>query len=218
MLRALADRPQRRSSHDKGPCSLLFGLRSYRDDGERCRRRRPRSRRISRYQRGYLNWFRRRSREGIELFKLDQPAPVAKIEELANYDAIIVGTGTRFGRMSSQMANFLDQAGGLWMKGALHGKVGGAFASTATQHGGQETTLFSIITNLLHFGMIVVGVHYGLPGQMKLDEVTGCSPYGATTIAGGDGSRQPSANELAGARYQGRVIAETANKLHGAAR
>src|SRR5712671_6364000 len=135
-------------------------------------------------------------------YKLDQPAPVAKIEELANYDAIIVGTGTRFGRMSSQMANFLDQ-------------VGGAFSSTATQHGGQETTLFSIIANLLHFGMAVVGLNYGFAGQMKLDEVTGGSPYGATTIAGGDGSRQPTENELAGARYQGRVIAETAKKLHG---
>src|SRR5882762_4391836 len=137
-------------------------------------------------------------------YKVDQAAPVAKIEDLANYDAIIVGTGTRFGRMASQMANFLDQAGGLWMKGALHG-----------QHGGQETTLFSIITNLLHFGMTVVGLNYGFAGQMKLDEVTGGSPYGATTITGGDGSRQPSANELAGARYQGRVIAETAKKLHG---
>jgi NAD(P)H dehydrogenase (quinone) len=148
-------------------------------------------------------------------YKVDQAAPVATIDELANYDAIIVGTGTRFGRMSSQMANFLDQGGGLWMKGALHGKVGGAFSSTATQHGGQETTLFSIITNLLHFGMTVVGLNYGFAGQMKLDEVTGGSPYGATTITGGDGSRQPSANELAGARYQGRMIAETAKKLHG---
>ncbi len=138
-------------------------------------------------------------------YKVDQAAPVAKIEDLANYDAIIVGTGTRFGRM----------AGGLWMKGALHGKVGGAFTSTATQHGGQETTLFSVITNLLHFGMTIVGLNYGFAGQMKLDEVTGGSPYGATTIAGGDGSRQPSENELAGARYQGRVIAETAKKLHG---
>jgi NAD(P)H dehydrogenase (quinone) len=109
--------------------------------------------------------------------KLDQAAPIAKIDELADYDAIIVGTGTRFGRMSSQMANFLDQAGGLWMKGALHGKVGGAFSSTATQHGGQETTLFSIITNLLHFGMVVVGLNYGFAGQMKLDEITGGSPY-----------------------------------------
>jgi NAD(P)H dehydrogenase (quinone) len=133
-------------------------------------------------------------------YKLDQAAPVAKIDDLANYDAIIVGTGTRFGRISSQMANFLDQAGGLWMKGALHGKVGGAFTSTATQHGGQETTLFSIIANLLHFGMV---------------EVTGGAPYGVTTITGGDGSRQPSENELAGARYQGRTIAEAARKLHG---
>src|SRR6266850_1733342 len=146
-------------------------------------------------------------------YKLDQAAPVAKIEDLANYDAIIVGTGTRFGRMSSQMANFLDHAGGLWMKGALHGKVGGAFTSTATQHGGQETTLFSIITNLLHFGMTVVGLPYSFQGQMTLDEITGGSPYGATTIAGAQGQRQPSANELDGARFQGKLIAETAKKL-----
>ena len=148
-------------------------------------------------------------------FKLDQAAPVAKIEDLANYDAIIIGSPTRFGRMASQMAAFLDQAGGLWAKGALHGKVGGAFTSTATQHGGQETTLFSIITNLLHFGMVIVGLDYGHAGQMTLDEITGGSPYGATTIAGGDGSRKPTENELQGARYQGRKIAETANKLHG---
>ncbi|MEI2796635.1 NAD(P)H:quinone oxidoreductase [Pseudoxanthomonas sp. F11] len=148
-------------------------------------------------------------------YKLDQPAPVATIAELADYDAIIVGTGTRFGRMASQMANFLDQAGGLWAKGALHGKVGAAFTSTATQHGGQETTLFSIITNLLHFGMVIVGLDYGFAGQMKLDEVTGGSPYGTTTIAGGDGSRQPTRNELDAARYQGRRVAETAIKLHG---
>ncbi|MDR3527049.1 MAG: NAD(P)H:quinone oxidoreductase [Rhizomicrobium sp.] len=148
-------------------------------------------------------------------FKLDQAAPVASIADLANYDAIIVGTGTRFGRMSSQMASFLDQAGGLWAKGALHGKVGGAFTSTATQHGGQETTLFTIITNFLHFGMVIVGLDYGHAGQMTLDEITGGSPYGATTITGGDGSRQPSENELTGARYQGRKIAETAAKLHG---
>jgi NAD(P)H dehydrogenase (quinone) len=146
-------------------------------------------------------------------FKLDQKAPVAKVEDLADYDAVIVGTGTRFGRMSSQMASFLDQAGGLWAKGALNGKVGGAFTSTATQHGGQETTLFSIITNLLHFGMVVVGLDYGHAGQMTLDEITGGSPYGATTIAGGTGQRQPSENELVGARYQGRRIAETAKKL-----
>lgn len=148
-------------------------------------------------------------------YKRDQKAPVATIEDLANYDAIIVGTGTRFGRMASQMSNFLDQAGGLWVRGALNGKVGGAFTSTATQHGGQETTLLSIITNLLHFGLIVVGLDYGFGGQMRLDEVTGGSPYGATTIAGGDGSRQPSENELAGARYQGKKIAEAASKLHG---
>lgn len=146
-------------------------------------------------------------------YKLDQTAPIAAVEDLAQYDAIVIGTGTRFGRMSSQMANFLDQAGGLWARGALHGKVGAAFTSTATQHGGQETTLFSIITNLLHFGMVVVGLDYGHAGQMRLDEVTGGSPYGSTTIAGGDGSRQPSENELDGARHQGRVVAETAIRL-----
>jgi NAD(P)H dehydrogenase (quinone) len=148
-------------------------------------------------------------------YKLDQAASIATVGDLAAYDAIVIGAGTRFGRLSSQMANFLDQAGGLWARGALHGKVGGAFTSTATQHGGQEMTLFSIIANLLHFGMVIVGLDYGYAGQMKLDEVTGGTPYGATTIAGGDGSRQPSANELEGARYQGRKIAETANKLHG---
>jgi NAD(P)H dehydrogenase (quinone) len=148
-------------------------------------------------------------------YKVDQAAPIAKVEDLAAYDAIIIGAGTRFGRLPSQMANFLDQAGGLWARGALHGKVGGAFTSTATQHGGQEMTLFSITTNLLHFGMVVVGLDYGHAGQMTLDEITGGSPYGATTIAGGDGSRLPTANELEGARYQGRKIAETANKLHG---
>src|ERR1700719_4497072 len=146
-------------------------------------------------------------------YKIDQAAPVAKVDDLAAYDAIIIGAGTRFGRMSSQLANFLDQAGGLWMRGALHGKVGGAFTSTATQHGGQETTLFSIITNLLHLGLTVVGLPYSFQGQMKLDEITGGSPYGATTIAGGQGQRQPSANELDGARFQGKLIAETAKKL-----
>ncbi|MEJ0092877.1 MAG: NAD(P)H:quinone oxidoreductase [Methylocella sp.] len=148
-------------------------------------------------------------------FKVDQAAPIVTIDELADYDAIIVGTGTRFGRMSAQMANFLDQAGGLWMRGALNGKVGGAFSSTASQHGGQEMTLFSIITTLLHLGLTIVGLDYGFAGQLKIDEVTGGSPYGATTIAGGDGSRKPSQNELDGARYQGRKIAETAKKLHG---
>lgn len=146
-------------------------------------------------------------------FKTDQAAPVATVAELADYDAIIVGCPTRFGRMPSQMASFLDQAGGLWARGALHGKVGGAFTSTATQHGGQEVTLFSVITNLLHFGMIIVGLPYSHQGQMTLDEIVGGSPYGATTIAGGQGQRQPSAIELDGARFQGKLIAETANKL-----
>jgi NAD(P)H dehydrogenase (quinone) len=146
-------------------------------------------------------------------FKLDQKAPIAVIDDLANYDAIIIGAPTRFGRMPAQMGAFLDQAGGLWAKGVLNGKVGGAFSSTATQHGGQETTLFSIITNLLHFGLVVVGLPYSFQGQMTLDEITGCSPYGATTIAGGQGQRQPSANELDGARFQGKLIAQTAQKL-----
>lgn len=148
-------------------------------------------------------------------FKLDQKAPIATIGELANYDAIVIGVGTRFGRMASQMASFLDQAGKLWLSGALNGKVGGAFTSSATQHGGQETTLFSIIANLLHFGLIVVGLDYGYAGQMGVEEVAGGAPYGATTIAAGDGSRQPSERDLNGARYQGRRIAEVANKLKG---
>jgi NAD(P)H dehydrogenase (quinone) len=148
-------------------------------------------------------------------FKLDQAAPVASVAELANYDAIIVGVGTRFGHMASQMASFLDQAGAHWMSGALVGKVGSAFSSTASQHGGQEVTLFSIITNLLHFGMIIVGLPYSFQGQLRLDEITGCSPYGATTIAAGDGSRKPSQNELEGARFQGRHVAEVAKKLFG---
>jgi NAD(P)H dehydrogenase (quinone) len=146
-------------------------------------------------------------------FKVEQDAPIAKIEDLADYDAIIVGTPTRFGRISSQMASFLDQAGGLWMRGALNGKVGGAFTSTASQHGGQETTLFSVITNLLHFGMTIVGLPYSFAGQLSLEEIVGGSPYGATTIAGGKGERLPSQIELDGARHQGRLIAATANKL-----
>ena len=148
-------------------------------------------------------------------FKLDQAAPVAAVADLEHYDAIIVGCPTRFGRLPSQMASFFDQAGGLWARGALNGKVGGAFTSTATQHGGQEVTLFSVITNLLHFGLIIVGLPYSFQGQMTMDEIVGGSPYGATTIAGGQGQRQPSAIELDGARYQGRLIAETANKLFG---
>ncbi|WP_230534555.1 NAD(P)H:quinone oxidoreductase [Microvirga roseola] len=148
-------------------------------------------------------------------FKLDQPAPIAAVADLADYDAIVVGTGTRFGRMSSQMAAFFDQAGGLWARGALNGKVGGAFTSTATQHGGQETTLFSIITNLMHFGMTIVGLPYSHQGQMSVDEIVGGAPYGATTIAAGDGSRQPTEIDLSGARHQGELIARTATKLFG---
>ena len=148
-------------------------------------------------------------------FKLDQAAPVAKVAELENYDAIVIGTGTRFGRVSSQMAAFLDQTGGLWARGALVGKVGAAFSSTGTQHGGQETTLFSLITNMLHYGMVIVGLPYSFQGQTRVDEVVGGAPYGATTIAGGDGSRQPSQTDLDGARFQGEVVARTAAKLKG---
>ncbi|MBR0552239.1 NAD(P)H:quinone oxidoreductase [Stakelama marina] len=147
-------------------------------------------------------------------FKTESEHPVIEdVNRLAEYDAIIIGAPTRFGRMPSQMAAFLDTAGGLWAKGALNGKVGGAFTSTASQHGGQETTLFSIITNLLHFGLAVVGLDYGFQGQMGVDKVRGGSPYGATTISDSDGSRQPHAEELDAARYQGRRIAETAAKL-----
>lgn len=145
--------------------------------------------------------------------KLEQAAPVATPDELANYDAIIFGTPTRFGMMAAQMRNFLDQTGGLWAKGALIGKLGSVFVSTATQHGGQESTLLSFHTTLLHHGMLVAGLPYSFAGQTKLDEVTGGSPYGATTIAGGDGSRQPSENELAGARFQGEHVARLAAKL-----
>ena len=148
-------------------------------------------------------------------FKLQQDAPIATVNELPDYDAIIIGAPTRYGRMVGQMASFLDQTGSLWARGALNGKVGGAFTSTATQHGGQETTLFSIITNLLHLGMTVVGLPYSYAGQMTLDEIVGGSPYGATTIAGGKGERQPSEIELGGARHQGELIARTANKLFG---
>jgi NAD(P)H dehydrogenase (quinone) len=146
-------------------------------------------------------------------YKLDQKAPVAQVAELENYDAIVIGTGTRFGRISSQMAAFLDQAGGLWARGAFVGKVGAAFTSSATQHGGQETTLFSIITNLLHFGMVIVGLPYSFAEQMGVEEVKGGAPYGATTIADGDGSRQPSRIDLDGARFQGRHVAEITARL-----
>lgn len=146
-------------------------------------------------------------------FKLNQPAAIATVNDLTRYDAVIIGCPTRFGRIPSQLASFLDQAGGLWATGALNGKIGGAFTSTATQHGGQEATLFSVITNLLHFGMIIVGLPYSHQGQMTIDEVVGGSPYGATTVSGGQGQRQPSVIELDGARHQGRLIAETAKKV-----
>jgi NAD(P)H dehydrogenase (quinone) len=145
--------------------------------------------------------------------KLDQSAPVAAPNDLADYDAIVFGTPTRYGNMCAQMRNFLDQTGGLWLKGALNGKVGSVFASTATQHGGQETTLTSFHTTLLHLGLVIVGLPYSAAGQMTMDEITGGSPYGATTIAGGDGSRMPSANELELARFQGRHVASIAAKL-----
>ena len=148
-------------------------------------------------------------------FKVDQAAPVATVDELADYDAIIFGTPTRFGNMASQMRNFLDQTGALWFGGKLIGKVGSVFVSTATQHGGQETTITSFHTTLLHHGMVIVGLPYSAQGQMRLDEITGGSPYGATTIAAGDGSRQPSDNELDLARFQGRHVAGITAKLHG---
>ncbi|WP_279358572.1 NAD(P)H:quinone oxidoreductase [Methylobacterium indicum] len=148
-------------------------------------------------------------------YKLDQAAPIATVDELPGYDAIIIGTPTRFGNMAAQMKNFIDQTGGLWAKGALVGKVGAVFTSTASQHGGQESTILSVHTVLLHQGMVVVGLPYSFQGQLGTDEVMGNSPYGASTIAGGDGSRQPSAVELEGARFQGRHVAALAAKLAG---
>lgn len=146
-------------------------------------------------------------------FKLEQSAPVARPEELADYDAIIFGTPTRFGMMAGPMRNFLDQTGMLWAKGALVGKVGSVFASSNTQHGGQESTILSFHTTLLHQGMVLVGLPYSAAGQMRMDEITGGSPYGVSTIAGADGSRQPSANELELARFQGRHVTAIAAKL-----
>ncbi|MBP2233190.1 NAD(P)H dehydrogenase (quinone) [Azospirillum agricola] len=148
-------------------------------------------------------------------YKDESHVPVATVEELAQYDAIIIGTPTRYGNMTSQMKNFLDQTGGLWAKGALVGKVGSVFTSTGTQHGGQESTILSTHIVLLHLGLVIVGLPYSFQGQMGVGEVMGNSPYGASTIAGGDGSRQPSAVELEGARFQGRHVAEITAKLHG---
>src|SRR5882762_7590408 len=146
-------------------------------------------------------------------FKLDQQAPVASIQELPQYDAIIFGSPTRFGSMTGQMRNFLDQAGSLWAQGALIGKAGSAFTSTATQHGGQEPTILTFIPTLMHFGMVVVGLPYSFAGQMSLNEVMGGSPYGAATIAGGDGRRMPSEMELEAARFQGQHVASIAATL-----
>lgn len=145
--------------------------------------------------------------------KLDQPAPIATIDELPNYDAIIFGTPTRFGNMCAQMRNFLDQTGRLWLSGGLIGKVGSVFTSTATQHGGQETTITSFHTTLLHHGMIIVGVPYSCQEIMNMNEITGGSPYGASTLAGGDGERLPSDNEIKIAHFQGTHVAQIANKL-----
>lgn len=145
--------------------------------------------------------------------KLDQDAPIATVEELPDYDAIIIGTPTRYGRMAAQMANFLDQTGGLWFQNALVGKVGSVFTSTASQHGGQETTLISTIVNLMHLGMTIVGTPYTEKRLTLIDEVMGGTPYGASTIAGGDGSRMPSDNEIEIAKSQGRHVASVAMAL-----
>jgi NAD(P)H dehydrogenase (quinone) len=145
--------------------------------------------------------------------KLDQAAPLADPNELADYDAIIFGTPTRFGNMAAQMRNFLDQTGGLWFAKALVGKVGSVFVSTASQHGGQETTITSFHTTLLHHGMVIVGLPYTFAGNSEMNEISGGTPYGASTLAGNDGSRMPSDNELAGARFQGAHVAAIAAKL-----
>ncbi|MEI2301075.1 NAD(P)H:quinone oxidoreductase type IV [Ensifer sp. MJa1] len=146
-------------------------------------------------------------------FKMDQAAPIANVEELGEYDAIIFGAGTRYGTVASQMRNFIDQTGSLWMKGKLVGKVGSVFTSSATQHGGQESTILGFIPTLMHHGMVVVGLPYAFQGQMGVDEIKGGSPYGASTITGGDGSRQPSEVELEAARFQGAHVAKIASKL-----
>jgi NAD(P)H dehydrogenase (quinone) len=146
-------------------------------------------------------------------FKVDQAAPVATIDDLANYDAILFGTPTRFGNMAAQMRNFLDQAGGLWFQNKLVGKAASVFCSSATQHGGQESTILTFIPTILHLGMIYVGLPYTFSGQFGHEEVKGASPYGASTVAGGDGSRQPSAIELEAARFQGAHVAAIAAKL-----
>ncbi len=145
--------------------------------------------------------------------KLDQKAAIATVEELANYDAIIFGTPTRFGNMTAQLRNFLDQTGKLWMDGALIGKPASVFTSTGTQHGGQETTITSFHSTLLHHGMVIVGVPYSCKGLTVMTEVTGGSPYGSSTLAGADGKRMPSQNELDIARFQGKHVAQIAKRL-----
>ncbi len=151
----------------------------------------------------------------VETLKTQEHIPVCQVEELAEADAIIFGTPTRFGNMCGQMRQFLDATGQLWLSGTLVGKAGSVFTSSATQHGGQESTLLSFHITLLHQGMVVIGLPYAFAGQMTMDEISGCSPYGASTIAGGEGERTPSENELAGARYQGRHVAQIATKLTG---
>lgn len=156
-----------------------------------------------------------KSMGALEAQKAFAHIPVCKVEELADADAVVFGTPTRFGNMCGQMRQFLDATGQLWAQGSLIGKVGSVFASTATQHGGQESTILSFHTTLIHHGMVIVGLPYSFQGQMRTDEITGCSPYGASTIAGGKGERMPSVNELEGARFQGRHAAAIASKLKG---
>jgi len=146
-------------------------------------------------------------------YKLAQAAPIAAVDDLANYDAVIIGAPTRYGRMPAQMAAFLDQTGGLWKRGALNGKIGAAFTSSASQHGGNEMTLISIIATLMHLGMVIVGLPYSHQAQLNIDEVIGGSPYGATTVAGPGGERRPTAIDLDGARFQGRLVGDLAQKI-----
>ncbi len=194
--------------HGESTRSLLLDVRSHRNDGRGGGRRR--TIRVKHVAETIPS--EQAAACGV---KLDQKAPVAAADELADYDAIIFGTPTRFGNMAGQMRTFLDQTGGLWMKGALVGKIGSVFASTGTQHGGQETTITSFHSTLLHLGMVIVGVPYSCAGLTKMDEITGGTPYGATTLAGADGSRRPSQNELDIARFQGQHVASLASKIAG---
>jgi NAD(P)H dehydrogenase (quinone) len=198
---------------DKGSCSLLFELWPHRDDGLRGRGERA------------GGWRRSRGQTVPELappevakragYKLDQAAPIATVDE-PDYNAIIIVVPTRFGNMAAQMKNFLDQTGGRWMQGKLVGKVGSVFTASATQHGGQESTILTAHVVLLHQGMVIVGLPYSFQGQMTLAGISGCSPYGASTIAGGDGSRRLSDNELACARFQAQHVATISAKLNAA--